>query len=79
DGLLAIVAGSDTTSNTLTAVIYYLFLNPAAHEHLQEEVDSAFPSGEEPLDAATLSQMEWLNGCINETLCLLPAVPSGSR
>ena len=64
NGTLAIIAGSDTTSSILTAVIYYLLLNPAAYERLQEEVDSAFPSGEEPIDAVKLSHLEWLNGCM---------------
>ncbi|KAI9445851.1 high nitrogen upregulated cytochrome P450 monooxygenase 2 [Lactarius psammicola] len=58
DGLLAIIAGSDTISI---------------------EVDGAFSGGEEPLDATKLSQMEWLNGCINEALRLQPPVPSGSQ
>ncbi|KAI9462029.1 high nitrogen upregulated cytochrome P450 monooxygenase 2 [Russula earlei] len=79
NGLLVILAGSDSTSNTLTGIIYYLLLNPTAYDRLQEEVDSVFPNGEEPLDVLKLSQMEWLNGCINETLRLLPAVPSGSQ
>ena len=61
---MAIVAGSDTTSSVLSAVIYYLLLNPAAYNRLQEEVDSAFPSGEEPLDTVKLSHLEWLNGCM---------------
>jgi cytochrome P450 len=64
NGTLAIIAGSDTTSSVLTAIIYYLLLNPVAYEHLQEEVDSAFPSGEEPLDVVKLSHLEWLNGCM---------------
>jgi len=79
NGSLAIIAGSDTTSSVLTAIIYYLLLNPAAYERLQEEVDDAFPSGEEPLDAVKLNQLEWLNGCINEGLRLQPPVPSGSQ
>lgn len=64
NGTLAIIAGSDTTSSILTAIIYYLLRNPAAYDRLQEEVDSAFPSGEEPLDAVKLSHLEWLNGCM---------------
>jgi hypothetical protein len=48
----------------LAAIIYYLLLNPAAYERLQEEVDGAFSTGEEPLDAVKLSQLEWLNGCM---------------
>jgi len=79
NGMLAIIAGSDTTSSVLTAIIYYLLLNPTAYERLQGEVDGAFPSGEEPLDAVKLSQLEWLNGCINEGLRLQPPVPSGSQ
>jgi cytochrome P450 len=61
---LAIIAGSDTTSSVLTAIIYHLLLNPTAYEQLQKEVDSAFPNGEELLDAVKLSHLEWLNGCM---------------
>ena len=64
NGTLAIIAGSDTTSSVLTAIIYYLLLNPAAYERLQEEVDGVFSSGEEPLDAVKLSRLEWLNSCM---------------
>ena len=64
DGLLAIIAGADTTSSILTATLYYLLCNPGAYERLQAEVDGAFSGGEEPLDMIKLSQMEWLNGCM---------------
>jgi cytochrome P450 len=78
EGLLAILAGSDTVNGSLSCAFYYLICNPAVYEHLQEEVDAAFPSGEEPLDVVKLTHMEWLNACINETLRLQPPVPSGS-
>ena len=64
DGTLAIIAGADTTSSVLTVAFYYLLRNPVAYSRLQAEVDGAFPSGDEPLDVAKLSQMEWLNGCM---------------
>ena len=62
-GKSTIIVGSDTTSSVLTAMLYYLFWNLVAYEHLQAEVDGVFPSGEEPLNVTKLSQMEWLNGC----------------
>ena len=61
DGLLAIIAGSDTVNGALSCALYYLVCNPAIYERLQEEVDAAFPSGEEPLDVMKLTSMEWLN------------------
>ncbi|KAI9466330.1 high nitrogen upregulated cytochrome P450 monooxygenase 2 [Lactarius psammicola] len=79
DGMLAIIAGSDTSSSVLTATLYYLIRNPLAYERLQAEVDGAFPGGEEPLNVTKLCQMEWLNGCINEALRLQPPVLSGSQ
>ncbi|KAF8269044.1 high nitrogen upregulated cytochrome P450 monooxygenase 2 [Lactarius quietus] len=79
DGGLAIVAGSDTTSGALTTTLFYLLCNPEAYDNLRAEVDAAFPAGEEPLDVTKLSRMEWLNGCINESLRLQPPIPGGSQ
>ncbi|KAI0301724.1 high nitrogen upregulated cytochrome P450 monooxygenase 2 [Multifurca ochricompacta] len=79
DGILAMIAGSDTTSITLTTLFYHLIHNPVMYERLRDEVEREFPSGEEPLDATKLGQMPWLNACINEAMRLHPAVPSGSQ
>ena len=68
DGGLAIIAGSDTTSSVLTALLYYLLLNPEAYKHLQGEVDSTFMSREEPVDTVKFSHMEWPNGCMCVTM-----------
>lgn len=62
DGLLAIVAGSDTTSTVLSGVFYYLLSNPACYKRLQVEVDKTFPPGEgNPFDSAKLADMPYLN------------------
>ncbi|KAI0065823.1 high nitrogen upregulated cytochrome P450 monooxygenase 2 [Artomyces pyxidatus] len=78
EGTLAIIAGSETTGTTLTALFYYLLTNPAAHQRLREEIDGELPKGEE-LDVSHLSHMAWLNACINEALRLQPPVPSGTQ
>ncbi|KLO11363.1 high nitrogen upregulated cytochrome P450 monooxygenase 2 [Schizopora paradoxa] len=76
-GELAVIAGSDTTANTLSGVFYYLLMNPLEFKRLREEVDREFPrdEGEDAVDAARLaSRMPVLNAVINETLRLQPAV-----
>ena len=61
-GELAIVAGSDTTSTTLSGVFFYLLTHPRCYARLREEVDEAFPPGEgEPFDGARLAEMKYLN------------------
>ncbi|KAH8115860.1 high nitrogen upregulated cytochrome P450 monooxygenase 2 [Phellopilus nigrolimitatus] len=77
-GELAIVAGSDTTSTTLSGVFFFLLTNPEIYARLQREVDEAFPLGEgDPFDGSRLADMKYLNAVINETMRLQPAVPTG--
>jgi len=77
DGVLAIVAGSDTTSTVFSCAFYFLLTHPAAYERLQAEIDAAFPLDEgDPFDTTKLAEMPFLNAVINETMRLLPPVPS---
>ncbi|KAL5498826.1 hypothetical protein ACEPAH_2181 [Sanghuangporus vaninii] len=77
DGALAIIAGSDTTSTTLSGLIYYLMSHPLDYRRLQNEIDSAFPPGEgDPFDTLKLSEMPFLNAVINETMRLQLPVPT---
>lgn len=46
DGILAMVAGADTVSSTLTSVFACLLAYPEVYEKLQEEVDKFYPPGE---------------------------------
>ena len=64
DGLLAVVAGSDTTATTLTALWYCLLQHPAKLNRLRSEVDAYFPQGEEPLDFTRMATMPYLNACM---------------
>ncbi|KAI0265038.1 high nitrogen upregulated cytochrome P450 monooxygenase 2 [Gloeopeniophorella convolvens] len=79
DGLVAIIAGSDTTSTILSALFNQLIQNKDAYERLRDEISQEFPDGEEPVDITRLSQLPWLNACIHEALRLYPPVPSGSQ
>lgn len=77
DGMLALIAGSDTTSIALSHLCYVLLRHPACAARLRAEVDTAFPPGEDVLDFARHVDMPYLNACINETLRLLSPVLGG--
>ncbi|KAH7913197.1 cytochrome P450 [Hygrophoropsis aurantiaca] len=79
DGVLAIVAGSDTTATTLSSLFWFLLNNPITYRRLQAEVDKYYPPGESALDTTHHQQMSYLNAVINETLRLFPPVLSGSQ
>ena len=62
DSMLALIAGSDTTSITLGGVFFYMLKNPGLYDRLRREVDSTFPPGEgEPFDSQKLANMPFLN------------------
>ncbi|KAJ7638131.1 cytochrome P450 [Mycena rosella] len=76
DGGLAIVAGSETTSTTLSHAFFLLLCNPTAYRRLQAEVDDPKRDTWVP---ASQAHMPYLNAVINEALRLFPAVLSGSQ
>lgn len=69
------IAGSDTTSTTLAATIFYLVRNPRAMELLKKEVRESFNSVEEIITGGKLNELTYLKACIDEALRLAPAVP----
>ncbi|PYI03141.1 putative cytochrome P450 [Aspergillus sclerotiicarbonarius CBS 121057] len=70
DTATLVVAGSDTNAPTLTHLFYFLARYPAHAERIYQELTSLGA----PDDAVELSKLPHLNGSINETLRLLPAV-----
>jgi cytochrome P450 family 628 len=76
DCALIIVAGSDTTTATLTHVFYHLARSAQVFSKLRKELDSFYKSGTES-EFRDLQEATYLNGVINETLRLHPPVPGG--
>ncbi|TGO67404.1 hypothetical protein BOTNAR_0043g00080 [Botryotinia narcissicola] len=76
DSRLAIIAGSDTTSATLTYLFYHLCLEPHHVAKLREELEPIFTPGS-PSECRDIQDAPYLNAVINETLRLHPPVPSG--
>jgi hypothetical protein len=72
DGLLAIIAGSDTTSMALSSVVYFLCHHRDALERLQAEIKDVFEAEEDPVDPIRLAKMPWLNACMCASCLLVP-------
>ncbi|BGP55667.1 hypothetical protein JCM8202_003843 [Rhodotorula sphaerocarpa] len=72
EALTQLIAGSDTTSNSSCAIMYYLSRNQAAQKKLQAELDATFgPRGiEGVLDYEDVKALPYLDACINEALRL---------
>jgi len=70
-----IVAGSDTSSTTLSATLYYLLRNPACLQQVTSEIRSTFVEKEDICTGPKLQSCHYLRACIDETMRMSPAVP----
>jgi cytochrome P450 len=73
-----VLAGSETTGNLMTWVLYVLMTNDNVLQACREEVDRVLPNGTEPTDEH-LTELVVCEAVINETLRLYPPAPFFSR
>ncbi|XP_043086648.1 cytochrome P450 3A40-like isoform X1 [Puntigrus tetrazona] len=76
--LVFILGGYETTSTTLTYLLYNLVTNPDCLEKLVEEIDTNFPL-DTPITYDALMKMDYLEMAINESMRLLPTAPRLER
>lgn len=70
EALTQLIAGSDTTSNTSTAIIYHVCQHPDVLRKLQAEIDEHLKDtgGEDVPLAGDVATLPYLNAVINESL-----------
>ncbi|XP_059414863.1 cytochrome P450 3A30-like [Carassius carassius] len=73
-----ILGGYETTSTTLTYLLYNLATNPDCLEKLVEEIDKNFPP-DTPITYDALMKIDYLEMAINESMRLLPTAPRLER
>ncbi|PYI07015.1 putative cytochrome P450 [Aspergillus sclerotiicarbonarius CBS 121057] len=78
DSNVLILAGSDTTGNTLACVLHYLATNPSVYKKLQTQLDEIFTNKNQPYSYAEVRKLPYLDAILKETMRLKPAVPSGN-
>jgi benzoate 4-monooxygenase len=70
EALTQLIAGSDTTSNTSCAILYWVVKTPGVLSKLQAELDKAIPAGA-GIDVPTfdmVKELPYMQSVINETL-----------
>ena len=67
-----VLAGSDTTAQTLTGVIYFALTTPGVMTRLQKEVDNAFGglTNDDKVTSTSASQLPFMHAVLLETLRL---------
>ena len=70
--IIFLIAGYETSSNTLGFVSYFLATNPDVQEKLQEEIDSVWADESKMPSYETVNELPYLDMVISETLRLYP-------
>lgn len=75
EGLLLMMAGSDASSSSLTATIFYLVQHPTVLEKLQADLRASFPTlpSVQPVAA---ENHKYLRACMDEAMRLSPPAPT---
>jgi cytochrome P450 len=72
--LAMLLAGEDTTANTIAWMIYLLWRNPQALTRANEEVRKTMDATDAPT-MEQLNKLDYIEACIHETMRLKPVAP----
>ena len=69
---LLVLAGSETSAQTLTGATYFALTNPPVMESLKKEVRRAFDGDRSKVTVSTVSELPYMHAVIQETLRMHP-------
>ncbi|KAK3936257.1 cytochrome P450 [Diplogelasinospora grovesii] len=70
EGLILVVAGTETTARTLTVASYHLFTNRPLLLRLRDEIRTVMPTPDTEASWSRLEQLPYLNAVVNEAIRL---------
>lgn len=73
--LTMLLAGEDTTANTLAWMVWLLFRNPAALARAREEARAVMGGALCPASLDRLAELPWIEACAHEAMRLKPVAP----
>ena len=71
-----LLAGEDTTSNSISWTIYYLAQHPQAVERIREEANKIYPNEDLPPNYETLSALKYTEAVVFESMRLKSVSPT---
>ncbi|ORX67947.1 cytochrome P450 [Linderina pennispora] len=73
------IAGSDTTANTLSWILYLLDKHPGIHRRVLQELANADITPDQPVSVKQANSLKYLTQVIKEILRMFPPVPALSK
>jgi len=77
EALTFLIAGSDTTSNSVTAIINHLAANPVVQARLQQELDQHWMDDDPVATSDQVQHFPYLDACIKEGLRIHSTIALG--
>jgi cytochrome P450 family 3 subfamily A len=78
-GIIFLAAGFETTSSTMSILMYNLAKYPNIQERCYEEISALLSDENVKIDQETINEMPYLEACIQETLRLYPIILRNQR
>lgn len=78
-GIIFFAAGFETTSNTMTTLLYNLAMNPDVQEKLYGEIKEVLEEHDGRVDHETIGELKYLEAAIQEDLRLLGPITLHAR